>query len=122
MPGRPGIYDGQAHAVPSNAYFINHGDLDKCVRIRRFRRERVLVSFRAREKVTPSHPFAGGQLAENDAIETPALTFKRERAAAALCEVRGRDPGNQRLIFECAALGSMDKFANAYNPLTVGII
>ena len=86
---------------------VNHGDLDKGVRTRRFRRERVLVSFRAREKVTPRHPFAGGQLAENDAVETIAPTLKREHAAAALREVCGRYPGNQRFIPERALLGSV---------------
>ena len=92
--------------------FVNHRHLHKRLRIRSLRRERSLIPFRARKRITSRHPFSRRKLPEDDAIESAAVVINGQCAAAALREVRRSDPDDKRLVFECILPGCMGKWGN----------
>jgi hypothetical protein len=83
---------------------IDEGHLHQRIRIGGLRDVGGLVLLRATKPVAPGHPLRGRDLTEYDPVEVILLIFQRQHAAAALSEVRGSDPGNQRFILERALL------------------
>ena len=80
---------------------IHDRHLDHGEAVRRLAGVRVLIPFSAFIVVASGHPLAGLQFPQHDAVELIAA-LDRERTTAALGEIRGREPGDQRLVRACS--------------------
>lgn len=79
---------------------VDDGDLDEGVAVGGLERVVRLLPLRSTEDVAAGHPLAGRKLTQDDGVEDPARLLDGQDAAAALGQVGGGDPRDERLVAE----------------------